>query len=139
MLSNNMLVYLYLQVKESTMNTHNKLALFMLVICAFLVGCTPVYYAPDSGTWYCEELQAQFIADDPDEAGTYVIVGGDKIVCAIDLQKNSKHFAILCQESDNNKYDLGEVIYALEVVSLSDSEYVLKDEEGKEYIFVRID
>jgi hypothetical protein len=51
----------------------------------------------------------------------------------------SKHFAIVCQESDNAKFALGEVIYSLDVVSLSETEYVLEDDAGKQYTFVRID
>lgn len=129
------------------MYTKLKLIFALLSLCVLLGGCVQRYYAPDSGTWYCEELQAQFIASEPDdfyplnndESGIYVIVDGDKIAAAIDLQMYSKHFAIVCQESNNQKYDLGEVIYAFEVVRLDDSEYVLKDEEGKEYTFVRTD
>lgn len=131
------------------MNAINKRLVFLLLaLCALLAACVPEFYAPDSGTWYCEELQAQFIADashryqlqdNSQEPGTYVIVDGDKIRCVIDLQRYSKHFAIVCQEADNEKYDLGEAIYELEVVSLSDSEYVLEDDDGKKYTFVRKD
>jgi hypothetical protein len=129
------------------MNAHKKIVFGVLALCTFLVACVPVFYFPDSGTWYCEELQAQFVADTPDdfnplnndESGIYVIVDGDQIACVIDLERHSTHFAFMCQETDNAKFELGETIYELEIVSLSEMEYVLEDETGKRYTFVRID
>lgn len=64
---------------------------------------------------------------------------GDKIRCGINLQRYSRHFDIVSQEAANKKYDLGEAIYELEVASLRDSKYVLEDDDGKKYTFIRKD
>lgn len=133
----------------------NKVQWFILLlacmICISLAACTPIERMPQSGTWYCSELQAQLTIYpnqaslpydyllDNDESGNYVIVNGDKIACTWGNDRGSPIVYIMCQESDNPHYGLGEFIYALEFVRLSDSEYVLKDKRGKEYTFVRTD
>ena len=92
-------------------------------------------------------MQAQIIGSFPDgwdpldndDSGVYVIVDNDKIACAWDTNRGTPTMYINCAETDNKRYDLGEIIYKLEVVSLTDSEYVLRDEQGNEYTFIRQD
>ena len=76
---------------------------------------------------------------DNDESGNYVVVDGDKIACSWGNDRGSPMVYIMCQESNNTHYGLGEYVYILEFVCLSDLEYVLKDKSGKEYTFVRTD
>lgn len=124
-----------------------KCFIVLTLLCLILSACETAIYIPEHGTWYCEELQAQLIgrgdldADwnptDNDDSGIYVIQDGDKIACTWGGQKGGTRFRIECMESDNEKYELGDVIYTLYFVSLDDDTYVLKDEAGKEYTFVR--
>lgn len=125
--------------------------LLVCVICIFSTACSPTERVPQSGTWYCSELQAQFTAVpsnaslpddylvDNDESGVYVIVDGDKVACSWCNDRGSSKVYISCQETNNSRYELGELVYSLEFVRISASEYVLSDENGKEYTFVRID
>ena len=129
------------------MRVHKIMIGLVLVLCLCLTACTPTQFHPMSGTWYCEELQAQVLFDYPenwdginnDESGIYAIVDGEKIACICVYDEGSKVFAIECYERNNDKYNLSETIYCLEHVSLSDTEYVVKDEAGNQYTFIRQD
>ena len=123
--------------------------ILLAFLCLLLSGCTTRLYIPEHGIWYCEELQAQTVgtkdlpADwDPrnnDDSGIYVIIDDDKIACNWEGQRGGQKFEIACYEGDNEKYEMGEVLYTLYFVSLDDHSYVLKDSDGKEYTFLRQD
>lgn len=124
-----------------------KCLVIVVLLGLLLSACQPRHYVPEHGIWYCEELQAQVIGHDDwgedwypvdnDESGIYTIVNGDKIACTWDANVDSTQILIVCTETDNDKFELGDVIYTLYFVSLGDEKYVLKDEAGKEYTFVR--
>ena len=135
--------------------------LLVLLVFVMLSGCVHVCkkYTPEEGLWYCEELQAQMnFTIDPnmpevdatsdmdevlkyvvDREDNYVMVDGEKISCDWSSYNHSDRIHIVSQDSDTEAYEMGELIYELWVVSLSDTQYVLKDEDGKEYTFVRTD
>lgn len=133
-------------------------ALYLLLIFS-LSSCTPNYEQriPIDGVWYCEELQAQFtiykrpgyvdpdwrpVADEQgnyvDENESYVIIDGDRIAASWGNDRGSIRVVILCNEERNPNCYLGEVIYAFNFVSLSDTKYVLEADDGTQYTFVRI-
>ncbi|MBE6934626.1 MAG: hypothetical protein E7462_06240 [Ruminococcaceae bacterium] len=72
------------------------------------------------------------------ENENYVIINGDRIASILSGDHGATYVWIICQEWDHPDFDCGEIIYAFEFVGLSDNEYVLKDDEGKHYTFVRI-
>ena len=120
-------------------------ALVVIVILS-LTSCTFPQYAPNEGTWYCEELQTQICFDrldggmdpvDNSEARTFVIVDNEKVVCTWINQRASVVLSIISQDTLSDKFHLGQTIYELEYVRLSDTEYTVKDREGNIYIFVR--
>ena len=129
------------------------MTLVSLAVLLSLSACTPEQRLPSDGVWYCEELQAQFnrdwldgyhgYADEEvptvDETDNYVIVNGDRIAALWGNLPRSKMVSIACQEPNHPDFDLGENIYYLEFVRLTDTECVLKDDAGKQYTFVRID
>ena len=131
--------------------------LLLLVLAIGLSGCEWEQRIPTDGVWYCEELQAQFtvyerpgyvdpdwrpVADEQgnyvDENESYVIIDGDRIAASWGNDRGSIRVVILCNEERNPNCYLGEVIYAFNFVSLSDTEYVLEDDDGKRYTFIRI-
>lgn len=125
--------------------------IFILLVLIFeFSACTPEQRTPDDGTWYCAELQAQFSVNkgvgfvstdyvhSVDEYENYIIVGGDRIAALLSNDRGSMDVHIICQESNNLRYGLGEIIYSLEFVNLSATEYIVEDETGKRYTFLRI-
>ena len=128
--------------------------LIVLLLLLKLSACTLEERIPTDGVWYCAELQAQFTVYhgtdyipidatpfvDPlaDESENYIIVNDDRIAALWGNDRGSTKVSISCQEPDHPDFDLGEIIYLLEFVSLSDTEYVLKDDAGKQYTFMRI-
>ena len=105
---------------------------------------------PSDGIWYCAELQAQFTMtkgdtfvspDDEyfvDESENYIIVNGDRIAAILGSDPGATYVWIVCQEWDHPDFDCGEIIYSFDFVSLSDTEYILEDDAGKQYTFLRI-
>ena len=108
------------------------------------------YPIPNDGVWDCEELQAQFKLGQGDGFASpdgeyvvdasedYVVINGDRIATAMDSDRGAKYVLIICQELDHPDFYCGEVIYSFNFVSLSGTEYVLKDDTGKHYTFLRI-
>lgn len=127
----------------------------LFIVLSLLLGlsaCMHEQRFPTDGIWHCEELQAHFTIGHGDgsdyewpdgefivdETENYVIVNGDRIACLWGVLHDSTRVEIFCQELDHPDYDAGENIYAFDFVSLSDTEYVLKDDAGKHYTFERI-
>ncbi|MBQ9838299.1 MAG: hypothetical protein IJO56_02210 [Oscillospiraceae bacterium] len=105
---------------------------------------------PDDGVWYCADLQAQFTFgieydySDPDSIPTvdedqnYIIINGDRIAATCGGLPNSGSVKIYCQEEDNAQYRMGDRILEFGFVRLTDTEFVLKDDDGTQYTFVKI-
>lgn len=120
-----------------------------VVLCIILSACTKEYH-PQEGTWYCEELQLQlsfgiYILNEPgnskynDELYGYIIIDGERIGCQGSYDGHSRFMGVHSQELDNKKYPAGYQFYLLEAVSLGDTQYVVKDEAGNQYTFIRQD
>ena len=127
--------------------------LFGLSACQSEYPIPTEYPIPSEGVWYCAELQAQFTRrktggfvspydeDDEyfvDESKNYVIVNGDRIATGLESDRGASYVWITCQEPDHPDFYEGEIIYSFDFVSLSDTEYILKDDAGKRYTFLRI-
>ena len=128
----------------------SNILLTVLALLFVLSSCESEDPFPHDGIWYCAELQAQFTMtkgdtfvspDDEffvDESEDYVIVNSDRIAALLESDRGATYVWIVCQEPDHPDFDCGEIIYSFEFVSLSDTEYVLKDDTGKQYTFLRI-
>lgn len=131
--------------------------MLLLVLAMGLSGCEWEQRIPTDGVWYCEELQAQFtvyerpgyvdpdwrpVADEQgnyvDENESYIIIDGDRIAASWANDRGSISVWIYCSEERNPNYRLGEELCSFNFVSLSDTEYVLEDDDGKRYTFIRI-
>lgn len=115
----------------------------LLLLYGLLTTFNSEYPFPKDGVWYCEELQAQFKLGQDDKLPSpddeYVVINGDRIATAIAGDRGAEYVWIICQESDHPDFDCGEIIYSFDFVSLSGTEYVLKDDTGKHYTFLRIE
>ncbi len=126
--------------------------MMLLSIILVLNACTYKYerQIPEEGVWCCAELQAQFTfgnnydatdSDDApiiDENENYVIIDGDRIASLCGKRYGASKITIICQEADRSDFYLGEIIYSMSFVSRSDAEFVLEDDDGKQYTFKRI-
>ena len=113
------------------------LVLFMLftVLCA---GCTAKQYEPEDGIWYCEELEMQLSYDK--DGQSYVVENGEKIICACGSDKGVPYLFVSIQEVHHSSYSLGEEIFCAKIISVSETEFVVYDENNeRQYIFSRID
>jgi hypothetical protein len=146
------------EIESGGLHMRRCVALMLLLILVIgLSGCKFEQRIPTDGVWYCEELQAQFtvyerpgyvdpdwrpVADEQgnyvDENESYVIIDGDRIAAMWENDRGSIRVRIHCSEERNPKYNLGKVIYAFDFVSLSDTKYVLEDDDGTQYTFIRI-
>lgn len=128
----------------------SNILLTVLALLFVLSSCESEDPFPHDGIWYCAELQAQFTMtkgdtfvspDDEyfvDESENYIIVNGDRIAAGLGSNFGATYVWIGCQEPDRPVFNVGEIIYSFEFVSLSDTEYVLEDDTGKQYTFLRI-
>lgn len=125
----------------------------LIVILSLLCGvsaCKLEYPIPSEGIWYCAELQAQFTLAQGDgfaspndeyvidDTKDYVVVNGDRIAAILESDRGATYVWIVCQEWDHPIFDCGEIIYSFDFVSLSDTKYILEDDTGKRYTFLRI-
>ena len=91
---------------------------------------------PKEGIWFCEELQMQ-ISFEPNQR-SFKLVGEHKITCSWRHDKNSRYISIVCLEEKNAMYTFGDVVFCGEYVALDKQQYVLSDDTGKTYTFLRI-
>ena len=93
-------------------------------------------YFPEDGVWYCEELEMQMSYET--DVRSYATVDQTRISCCTGNDRGSNWITLSCTESYNPCYDVGEVIFAGEYVSLDDHRLVLRAADGREYVFERL-
>lgn len=114
--------------------------LFISSIAVILVVIACIVFQdgqlPDSGTWYCEELQLQWNTQSTD--GNYIKVDGDYVCCA--MVSMNDEFIFCCQDSNSEHYTMGECVLRGEYVKGDkDSFSIRKRGTEKIYTFVRND
>lgn len=111
--------------------------LIALLITGLLLGCSPKEFFPDSGEWYCKELEMQLTFGSSGDC--YVMRNGEKIKCACGTDKGSSYLSVCCQEPNCNYCYLGEEIFGASFVSLNEDVLVVKSNDGIEYLFLQLD
>lgn len=115
-----------------------RLFLILFQVLFTCAGCVPDQYEPEEGVWVCEELQIQLSYEQ--NTPCFVVKNGEKIICACGSDRGVQYIYVSCQEKDHPVYDLGEEIFSAKIVSLSETELVVYDEQDKQqYIFIRQD
>lgn len=74
-----------------------------------------------------------------DYAHCYIVVDGMEIRCTVGNDRGSDQIMILCQEPDTEYFRLGEMILAAWHIELTDNLWIMQDDAGCEYVFVRIE
>ena len=94
-------------------------------------------WLPEEGIWYCEELDMQLAFSDSDDS--YIVIDGEKVICAVRNNRGSKDFLVLILESVAPNYDkFGDVVFSGKYVSLTEEAFTVKDREsGMQYVFIR--
>lgn len=119
-----------------------------LIIGFFIfVDRTNKWNGPTEGLWYCEELQLQLSFTEHYESVIehndllcYVYSDGKYIMCSSGMTRRDRH-ALRVKNQDiwsEENDQLGEDIFVAKNVSFNDESYIVKDENGKEYTFLRI-
>ncbi len=146
------------------MKRTNIATLFVLLIVA-LTGCvsSPKVYYPREGIWFCEELQVQLCfdseksdtvefyedklymqMDDEEYYDSFILWDGQKFRCSAHCKWDSPYLFIQYDDPRFNNtqykaYDIGHYFYETEIISLSGSKMVLKDQNTAEkYTFIRV-
>ena len=111
----------------------------ILILIVLAVGIIfPVQHEPEEGIWFCEALQIQLCYEQDGE--TFIIEDGKKIICSCGSDRGAKAVDVHCQEFDHLEYDLGETIFAAEIVKCSNGILLVREEKTQqEYMFLRID
>mgnify|MGYP003297396398 CR=1 FL=1 len=111
--------------------------LIVLMAIGLLQGCTPKEFYPDSGEWYCQELELQLAFGQDGEC--FAMINGEKMTCACGADRGSQYLSVGCQEVDCEYCSLGEEIFGAYFVSLDGDTLVLKTDDGTEYKFLRVE
>lgn len=97
----------------------------------------PVHFFPQDGIWYCEELQLQISFSDDDETFTYA--DGEKVYCSCDYDRGSAWLGLHCRNYYSKSYQVGDVVFDGEYVSLDEQTLVIYDQEtDQNYTFLRL-
>lgn len=116
------------------------------------LAITPQSVLPQSGVWRCEQLQMElsfqkkpsFVAVDEtvenrNESLSFVMIEGEHVGCYAHNDKGSKNVYIHCREKGNKYFYEDQTICVLQHLSINEREWVLQDEGGQQYKFVRIE
>lgn len=113
------------------------LSAIIFIFAWLLMWCFPDQYAPEDGVWYCKELLLQ-LSYEPGST-CFVVEDGQAIVCACGSDRGSKWIYVFCQDAEQSKYHMGELLFSMQIVSLNDTELVVVEENANhEYVFRRI-
>lgn len=111
--------------------------LFYILPFLMIAFCEPVDYFPQDGIWYCEELQMQVSFADDDK--TFAYVNGEKIYCTWGYDRGSTWLGLHCRNYYSKAFQVGDVVFDGEYVSLNDKALVLYDQEiNRDYTFLRL-
>lgn len=106
-----------------------------LVILFLNIAYIP-QFEPDSGIWFCEELQIQLDYNGGGE--TYIIEEGEIYHCSCGSDRGVKEIQVSCEQRNHPTYELGELIFRAEIKQLADEKMIVFNPiTGEEYVFVR--
>ena len=120
------------------------IALIITCVIAVVLFTTPQKrpdYQPEAGTWYCEELSLYLSFDS--WSGYFVNADGSTDLCTIFIEGDPYPIISICEAGEayetekGIKYISGKTILRLKYVHLSDSEYKVSCDDGKQYTFFK--
>ena len=111
-------------------------ALILIYVAFVSIFAFPTNHFPSEGEWYCDALDLQIALEKDGES--FQIWNDEKIECSIIIHRGSTWIYVICQETDNAYYDLGECVFFGEIVSCKDDFFVIRGDDGAQYTFNRI-
>lgn len=122
--------------------------MFTIIVISLLSGCSGPskstdYHMPESGVWFCEELQVRLVFDEENgiRKASTIIIDGEEIECLCTSELNTTYLFLICQEKDPpiSKLYLGSTIYWWTVIDYTEDELTLEDyDTGQVYSFMRV-
>jgi len=107
-----------------------KLIIYLLCVAFLLTGCKTTLWRPESGVWYCEELQMQLSFDS--EVPCFVTQNGTEVNCTWFNNRGSVYIMVCYLTKD---YDYITVLDG-KYVDLTDDSYIVEDmDTGIQYTF----
>lgn len=126
---------------KDTIKSNFRIILFgivalILIFAAYIsIFAFPTDHYPSEGEWYCDSLDLQISLEKGGE--TFLIWDDEKVVCTIIIDRGSTRINVVCQESDNAYFDLGECVFFGEIISRKDDYFVIRGDDGAQYTFNR--
>ncbi len=125
----------------------------LVAICLIFIAFWPTIFeqiemdwqGPDSGLWYCEELeiqlcfQSEYIDNKSEQKNTYsyALINGKPIMCRVFNYEGSYTLRVDNQDASAGD-DLGKNIFKGEFVSLDAQNYVVQNDAGDVFTFKRV-
>lgn len=110
-----------------------KLIIYLLCVAFLLTGCKTTLWRPESGVWYCEELQMQLSFDS--EVPCFVTQNGTEVNCTWFNNSGSVYITVCYLTKD---YDYITILDG-KYVDLTDDSYIVENmDTGIQYIFCKI-
>ena len=107
-----------------------KLIIYLLCVAFLLTGCKTTLWRPESGVWYCEELQMQLSFDS--EVPCFVTQNGTEVNCTWFNNSGSVYITVCYLTKD---YDYITILDG-KYVDLTDDSYIVEDmDTGIQYTF----
>ena len=110
-----------------------KFIIYLLCATLLLTGCKTTLWRPESGVWYCDELQLQLSFDS--ESPCFVMQDGVRVDCTWFNNRGSKYITVCYLTKD---YDYITILDG-KYVDLTDDRYIVENmDTGIQYIFCKI-
>ena len=116
-------------------------SILLLCLLVLLTGCEHeiTLWRPDSGVWYCDELEMQ-LSFDKSTPYCFVVQDGTKIECTWENDRGANYIAVMHSWETQKKNNFKNIeIFCGTCIELTDEKYVLEEvETGTQYTFYPI-
>ena len=126
------------------------LAIYLLFIALWPTVIEPLlkveWQAPDSGLWYCKELEIQLCFGPEEyalptqkqgETHSYALIDGEPVIC-LGYDYHGPYSLCICNQDPSDEFHCGENIFEGKFVSLDAQNYVVRNKAEKLFTFQRI-
>ena len=123
------------------------LSILPTIIALYITSTAIEWQGPDSGLWYCDDIQTQLCFEIDDrhmnreigwvDTRSYMLIGNTPIMCSVDLHSGT-YVLCISHQDDSQISQLGKKLFEGEFVSLDEQNYVVSKQDGSIYTFRRI-
>lgn len=110
-------------------------ALLITMPILFFACAEPAQVVPESGIWFCEELQ---ITVDFGTGDCSALMGENIVHCELGNHRGSKYFSVVIADVSSEEFEIGETVFSGECIYYDAERMVVKDgKTGTEYTFYK--